>query len=167
MYLSIYINIIWETDYVIYNFSKILFNICYNFIPIILLSLPIIFNKCFNKIMSYLYIINIMYIPILLIINLSITIYMKNFTLEKWYEKSIHLRHLMIEDFENEYKTIGKDKNEITKILGNYAYINEECICYDIRLYKDIVYDTYCLYYNKDNIITNTSKTWENIYKDG
>ena len=128
MYLSIYINIIWETDYVIYNFSKILFNICYNFIPIILLSLPIIFNKCFIKIMSYLYIITIMYIPILLIVNLGITIYMKNFTLEKWHEKSIHL---MIEDFENEYKTIGKDKNEITKILGNCAYINEECIfCY-------------------------------------
>ena len=56
---------------------------------------------------------------------------------------------------------IGKDKDEITKILGNYDYVNEECICYDVRLYKDIVYDTYCLYYNIDNIIIDTSKTWK------
>lgn len=161
MYLCIYKNIIWDYDYVIYKFSKILFNICYNFIPIIFLFLPImlkiIFNRCFNKSMLYSFIIVIMYIPILLIINLSITIYMKNFTLEKWHEKSVHLRHLMIEDFEDKYKPIGANKEDIINILGvDYSRLrdNDNSLCYVIEA-SGFDAKHYCFIYNENDIITD------------
>ena len=146
-------------------FSKILFIIVYLLIPILILILPIII-KCLLKkeinITKNSLILIILHLVIILILRYSIILYMKHFTIDKWNNPNwIQLRYLMLDDFKNKYKPIGKDKDEITKILGNYDYVNEECICYDVRLYKDIVYDTYCLYYNIDNIIIDTSKTWK------
>ena len=100
-----------------------------------------------------------MYIPILLIINLSITIYMKNFTLEKWYEKSIHLRHLMIDDFENTYKPIGKNKNDIKNILGETYFKDknyEQSFCYVIGA-SGFDAKHYCFIYDNSNVIIDTT----------
>lgn len=137
--------------------------IIYLIIPALILLLPFIIKYLFKiNIFKFILIELLIHFILIICIHYSIINYMKHFTSSKWKnEKWIQLRHFMIDDFEDKYSPINKDKNKIIKILGNYNFISEECICYDVRLYKDIVHDTYCLYYNKDNIITNTVKSWE------
>lgn len=153
---------------IIYIISTSLYTIIYLIIPILILLLPLIIKYLYKRnihIFKFIILEILIHFTLIVCIHYGIILYMKQFNIDKWSNPNwIQLRHLMIDDFKNKYKPIGKDKDEITKILGNYDYINEECICYDVRLYKDIVYDTYCLYYNKDNIITNTAKTWEGEY---
>ena len=100
-----------------------------------------------------------MYIPVLLIVNLSITIYMKNFTLEKWHEKSVHLRHLMIDDFEEKYRPIGKNKEDIIKLLGgSYDRMrdNDNSFCYVVGA-SGFQAKHYCFIYDNSNVIIDTT----------
>ena len=160
LFFNIYGNVMFSSNYVIGYFSETLFYICYNFIPIIFLLLPIILKIIlkisFSKTMIYSFIITIMYIPILLITNLSITIYMKNFTIDKWNEKSVHLRYLMIEDFENKYRPIGKNKEEIIKMFGvDYSRLrdNDNSFCYVVGATGFKVVHYCFIYDDKDTIV--------------
>lgn len=146
-------------------YSKVLFIIVYFVIPILVLLLPITIKYIFKKkdFNITIAIFKGMVIHFIIIISLSygITEYMGYFTIKKWSNlELVELRYLMIDDLEDKYKLIGMTKEEVIDILGKPDYEDEKSICYDARLHKDIVYDTYCLEYG-DGLIIDTYKSWE------
>lgn len=148
---------------VIWYYSSTIFNICHIYIPIILILLPLVFKfilkKQFYKSILYSIVVIIIYIPMVFILQYGITNYMRDFTQQKW-NNYIDLRYLMIEDFEEKYETIGKEKEDIYKILGTPDVVFEPdtemgSFCYQVGYdLFDVKY--YCFIYDDKNIIVET-----------
>lgn len=148
---------------IIESFSQELFFICFLLFPIIILLLPIIITKIFKKVFykSILWglMMVVVYFLILLFIRYSILRYMGTFTIEKWnHQEYYHLRYLMIEDLEDKYHFVGKNKEEVIRVLGTGNEYDHN-ICYFVKSEWLDSYD-YCLHYDEDNIITDTYQTY-------
>lgn len=141
---------------VIDYYSAILFDICFIWLPIIILGLPIIlivfFRKGLYRSILNTIILSAAYFLFVFTVNFGICKYMSSYTFEKWCNDSYHgLRYLMIEDLEKKYDFIGMRKEDVIEILGK-EYENEDYIYYFIRSEWLKTY-YYCLQYDSNNII--------------
>ncbi len=159
-YLSFIVNML---DGVINLFSSVLFIISIFIIPILFILLPFIFKKLLKKewykAFVYSFIINVIYIIIIVpVIRFGIISYMKSFSIKKWNNYD-NLRYLMIDDLEKNHNLIGMKKDDVNKLLGKEDS-NYEGMCYFVKSeFLDSYF--YCLKYDENNIITETFKTYK------
>lgn len=124
-------------------------------IPLILMTLPFIINKYLNKnyMISLLIsiIVSLLYLLVVVpVIKYGITIYAKDFNVEKWQEKKT-LRYLMVDSLEETHKLIGMNENELIELLGEFDYKKEDNICYFIR--NDLGYHYLCFKFDNSVVV--------------
>lgn len=148
---------------IIGNTSLILFNMLYIICPILLFLLPVMlylkFKTQYKKIILCSYIALTIFIILLFSIFFGLKSYFSKFSQEKW-EKYSANRYYMINDLENSYKVIGKNKQEVIELLGNNYIENtdQSAIMYDIQ-YSLVSVQYYILYYD-NNIVIDTELQW-------
>ncbi|MDO4282505.1 MAG: hypothetical protein Q4D02_02620 [Clostridia bacterium] len=150
----------------IIDFSSILFNICFIFLPIILLIIPLVcklmLKRNFYKSILIGIISIMIYFIFLFMMKFGINCYFKSFTSEKWSNDTWHtFRYIMLDDLEEKYCLEGMTKSEIYEILGKpdqeLEKSNGECtICYSIKN-EFLEGDYYHIYLNENNVVIRTS----------
>lgn len=162
-FLSFILNMV---DGVISLFSNVLFIICIFILPVLFIFLPIIFSKLFKKewykAFLYSFIINIIYVIIVVpVIRFGIISYMKSFSDTKW-DNYDNLRYIMVDDLEKNYNLIGKKTNDVKKLLGkpDSSFDSDKSMCYFVKS-KWLDSYFYCLEYDENNVIIETYKTYK------
>lgn len=154
---------------VIIGVSKILFDIIFIVLPILILALPFILNamgsKSFGDCVKTAFIVSIIYATLSLGTEFGVKAYFTSFTVNKWANFPDN-RYLMIDDLENNYNIIGMSKDEVESLLGS-SYLqngyyngrqlsdNVETWTYGIK--KEFLADKYyMLVYDRNGIVTET-----------
>lgn len=164
---SLFVLFLWGIffDEIAEGLSPKLSSICYIYVPIFLLILPIIFKfilkKKFYKAIIYSFASVIIYLCILFLARLAIISYMSSFTTEKWNNpKYENLRYLMIDNLEEKHNIIGMNKEDIYALLGEEdgSFEEHNRIYYIIGQPRWISVEElyYCLEYDGNGVIINT-----------
>ena len=113
---------------IIYSTSKILFNVLFAVVPVVILYLPFVFHgitgKFFGDCVKRTMAVSLAWLVLLFGASLGLKFCFRTFTPEKW-ERFMYNRYLMIEDMESQYDLIGMTYSEVEAILGtNYTQGN-------------------------------------------
>ena len=148
------------SENLIIGFSFLLFVLCYNIIPCILILLPslieIKLNKKFYKSVIISFIITILYLIVIIpTIQLCIKSYYSTFTTKKWTNMIQSYRYLMIDDLEEKYNFVGMDKEDVFNILGREDVGHDLTIKYYVGDGESKVI-SYIVYLDENEIVIKT-----------
>ena len=148
------------SENLIIGFSFLLFVLCYNIIPCILILLPslieIKLNKKFYKSIIISFIITILYLILIIpTIQLCIKSHYSTFTTKKWTNMIQSYRYLMIDDLEEKYNFVGMDKEDVFNILGRED-VNTDLVIEYYLGNDDNKVITYNIYLDKNEVVIKT-----------
>lgn len=147
---------------VILGTSKILFDLIFIAIPIVILILPfalnLITNKDFGECVKNTITISLVYIMLSVGMNTGLKMYFKDFSPDKW-KIFPQNRYLMIDELQNEYSLEGTNISDIQNLLGegreDIFEGDKKALMYGVK--RGFWTDEYfVMYYDDDGIVTET-----------